>query len=176
MNKKGARALSLALLMILVSIGIVLASTLPYDQREPEAFRGIAWGTPVEEVQGLEFSKEGTATLRDLYSRTNKAAAPLVAVYTRPADEMRIGEASLSKIYYYFYDGAFYGVTAYFAGKDNYNKLLAACIKKFGEPTETEENGVAWRGEVAGISLSRSGVFSMDSEDLKEKMEEPPGF
>lgn len=153
-----------------------LANDLAFEEREPDGFRGIAWGTPVYEVEGLEFSKEGTAALRDLYKRTNQKAAAQVTVYSRPDDQLKIGEATLTRIYYYFYKDFFYGATAYFAGKDNYSKLLAACRKKFGEPDLIEENRVEWKGNQASVLLLPNGILSLDSEEIKEQMEEPEGF
>ncbi|GAB7025232.1 hypothetical protein [Geotalea toluenoxydans] len=153
-----------------------MANDLAFEEREPDGFRGIAWGAPVYEVEGLEFSKEGTAALRELYTRTNKQAAAQVTVYSRPDDQLKIGEATVTRIYYYFYKDLFYGATAYFAGKDNYNKLLAACRKKFGEPALMENDRAEWKGKQASVLLLPTGVLSIDSEEIKEQMEEPEGF
>lgn len=163
-------------LFVSLAAGGAMANTLPFEEREPDGFRDIPWGAPASQVEGLKFSAEGTTALRELYKRTKKQAAGQVSVYSRPTDRLKIGDASLSRIYYYFYDDLFYGATAYFAGRENYDKLLAACYRKFGEPTLTEADRVEWQGQSTTIVLSQKGFFSIDSEEIKDKMEEPEGF
>ncbi|WP_243372757.1 hypothetical protein [Geotalea sp. SG265] len=163
-------------LLLACAAGAAAAGNLPFEEQEPEGFRDITWGTPVSQVEGLKFSADGTAALRELYKRTRKQAAAQVSVYSRPGDRLKIGEGTLTRIYYYFYDDLFYGATAYFTGRDNYEKLLSACYKKFGEPTLTEADRVEWQGKSTSIVLSQKGVFSMDSEKIKDQMEEPEGF
>jgi hypothetical protein len=166
----------MGLSVLAVLAGSALAENTGLEGREPDGFRGIAWGTPIGEVDGLEFSREGTAALRELYQRTNREAAAQVAVYSRPADRLKIGDATMTRIYYYFYKDMFYGATAYFTGKDNYRKLLEACRKKFGEPGLIEEERMVWEGELASIFLSAKGFLTIDSEEIKRQMEEPEGF
>lgn len=174
--KLSAKMIVCLTMVLAVLAGSALANDLPFEEREPEGFRGIAWGTQLARVEGLVFSKDGTAALRELYKRTNKQAAPHVSVYERTDDLMKIGDATLTRIHYYFYSDQFYGATAYFSGKDSYNKLLSACYKKFGEPSLTVEDRVEWVGAKTNIVLSKKGFFSMDSEEIKDKMEEPEGF
>lgn len=174
--KMSAKMMILMTVVLLLFAGSSLANDLPFEEREPEGFRGIAWGTAASQVEGLVFSKEATAALQELYKRTNKQAAPYVSVYSRTGDRLKIGDAAMTRIHYYFYNDEFYGATTYFSGKDNYAKLLAACYKKFGEPSLTEEDRVEWVGAKASIVLSQKGFFSMDAEEIKDKMEEPEGF
>lgn len=174
--KLSVKMLFRTILVLVLFAGSALGNDVPFEEREPDGFRGIPWGTSASQVEGLVFSKDGTAALRELYKRTNKQAAPHVDVYSRADDPLKIGDAHLTRIHYYFYNGQFYGATAYFSGKDNYSKLLDACYKKFGAPSLTEEDRVEWVGAKASMVLSQKGFFSMDAEEIKDKMEEPEGF
>jgi hypothetical protein len=113
-------------------------------QNEPNGFRNIPWGTPIESVQAemakVEGAKEGAS---DLF-------------YKRRGDEMKIGEATLSDLAYNFYKGRFAGVLIDTKGITNEQSLIRAFSAQFGPGKQANRylNDFLWFGAVAEAYVS----------------------
>lgn len=110
-------------------------------QNEPDGFRGIPWGTPIEnhmaEMQRID-------------------AKDHLILYERNNDQMTIGGAELEKLRYIFYKGVFYSVMIDASGISNRIKLTDAFQSQFGAGVKPNRylNQFHWIGSKARISLN----------------------
>ncbi len=117
-------------------------------------FRGIPWGDPLPPGSGLRFyraeSEMGVPAGRD-------AVEPLHA-YSKDGDDLFLGKAELSVVYYYFWRGRFFGMSAATKSMRSKDALKEVCFERFGTPDRTEKfvmPGVryAWVGEGTVVFL-----------------------
>ena len=131
--------------LVLVLIVSFVGATLSFAQEkegfksgsEPDGFRGIKWGTPVNEIKDLE------------YKHTMKDGRK---VYIRIGDKMQIGNAQLDTIWYSFLDDKFYSVFVS-TKKGHCNELLAAVVSTFGEGYRTRFGETQYRGVITWADL-----------------------
>jgi len=150
--KKG---LSLVLVLVLIlSVGAFAF------QNEPEGFRGLKWGDPpTEDMKFLLDSDDMKA-------------------YTLPDDKMYLGDVTLYRIAYMFYEGRFTSVGIYYNGEDNYNLLETICKERYGEQ-EIDEGfyEMRWDSQKSFVILAydyvdEDGYLAIGSTPLTiEKME-----
>jgi hypothetical protein len=84
---------------------------------EPTGFKGIKWGTPLNEVQGMKFvstDEDGVET------------------YSKEGEELKIGPAKVEKIAYQFWKGRFFGVEISAKESKNCTALRDAVLDIFG--------------------------------------------
>lgn len=98
-------------------------------QNEPEGFRGLNWGDPPTE--NMQFLGEQFGNRR---------------VYFRLDDKLKMGQAPLQTVIYFFYGESekLFTVTLYFNGRSNYEELKTICRARFGEGTEEGTNSICW--------------------------------
>jgi len=137
---------------------------------EPVGFRDIRWGTDVSELSGME------------YLETDSNYIGGLQVYTKKGDDLRIGEAELTKIKYGFWKGKFYGVTIYTKGYGNWFGLKNAVFEKFGEgeyQIDKIEEIYSWIGDMTGMVMGydeiakegRLGIFSLEMDKQEKALE-----
>lgn len=107
--KKAIVVVLMALVILAFSLGVFAF------QNEPDGFRGLKWGDPL----GVDMA----------YSMT----IANTKLYTLRDDKMYLGDVSLYRIRYIFYEDRFMGVTLYFKGKENYGLLERICKERYGE-------------------------------------------
>ena len=107
---------------------------------EPTEFRGINWGTPIEDHQ-----KE----LVPLSTRGD------VAFYRRPTDQMSWGGAEIQKISYRYFKGRFSGSTLQLFGASHKKAITAKMFELFGTPEQPNKRvpQYFWTGEKAKVVL-----------------------
>jgi len=126
---------------VLVVVGIlVLALSLGAFafQNEPEEFRGLLWGDPpTEEMKFLVDSDDMKA-------------------YTLPDDKMYLGDVTLYRIAYMFFEGRFTSVGLYYNGEDNYKLLETICKERYGvqEVDEVSFYQMRWDGQKSFVILA----------------------
>lgn len=127
-----------ALAVALVALSIQMASAF---QNEPEGFRGIAWGTPLAQIQAKLRHEDGGGATRS---------------YRRAGENLSIGQAKLSAIHYLFYKSKFSGAMIEVrAGAGNASAILEASKARFGEPDSANDilERYFWVGERAQVAL-----------------------
>jgi len=149
------KVLSLVLVLVLaLSVGAFAF------QNEPEGFRGLKWGDPpTEDMKFLLDSDDMKA-------------------YTLPDDKMYLGDVTLYRIAYMFYEGRFTSVGIYYNGEDNYNLLETICKERYGEQ-EIDEGfyEMRWDSQKSFVILAydyvdEDGYLAIGSTPLTiEKME-----
>ncbi len=113
---------------------------------EPTGFRGINWGTLVNELPGMKYvSTDGDQ----------------VATYYRVGDDLKIGTAKVEKIGYQFWKGKFFGVEISARESKNCSALRDAVFETFGsglKPLKPNKSDFTQRylynGETAVVFLS----------------------
>lgn len=134
------------LLMILFMAGVLLIPSIAFTfQNEPDNFRGIKWGTNINELPNMQlYDTEGSA-----------------ARYTRKGDEMKIGDADLDAVYYSFSEGRFCSVFIQFSSLSNYYIIKQILFRKYGKGESlSPAEGYKWLGPSVNIVLG----YSKDSE------------
>ncbi len=117
---------------------VQLVCALAYEN-EPYDFRGIKWGSRIDEISDM---------LLDLDGGDFKA-------YTRKHDKMMIGDAKLNSLHYISYKDRFYCVRIEFTGPSNFNKIRNEFLRIYGEPGGRQhyDRHFYWGGENASITL-----------------------
>jgi hypothetical protein len=83
----------------------------------PASFRGLAWGSELTQIDGL-------------VPVTKPVSLP--NTYYRPDELLRLGQAQLRSVAYYFPKGRFTGVGITFEGQDNFFLLKDHLIELYG--------------------------------------------
>ena len=101
-------------------------------QNEPVDFRGIKWGTHIDQLPEMVFHAQ---------SGDSK-------VYFRKNDKLKFGAANLLQIWYFFSMDRLYSVVVTFEGFSNYNALKADLFKTYGAgyPLEGFQEKYRWMG------------------------------
>ncbi len=95
---------------------------LTYAQgKAPVEFRGLPWGTALDRAQ---------AQLTDLTPVTQPV--PLKGTYSRAGELLKLGEADIRSVAYYFPKGRLSGVGIVFEGEANYFLIKEHLIRQFG--------------------------------------------
>jgi hypothetical protein len=126
----------------IIALGLALSYSLcaAAMNNEPADFRGIDWGTPIENHQ--------------------KELVPLstngdLAYYRRPADQMSWGGAEIQKISYRYFKGRFSGSTLQLFGASNKKAITAKMFELYGAPEQPNKRvpQYYWTGEKAKVVL-----------------------
>jgi len=125
-------------------------------KNEPTGFRHIAWETPFSKVQSQMVLAEKGKTSN---------------YYTRKNDKMTIGGASLTAIYYRFYNKKFSAVMIVTKGIGNKKALIEAFEAQFGQPEKPNQfiDNYFWRGTTARVGIVCNSV-SNDCHSTMESM------
>lgn len=102
------------------------------SESENDGFRGIKWGTPLEEMES-----ELTLVGRDEGKR--------IQWFQKGDDDLSLGGAALESIHYVFYEGIFKRVAMVAKGAGNYNLLRQHLLESFGEATESTDTSLTWK-------------------------------
>lgn len=111
---------------------------------EPDGFRGIKWWTNIKELSGMRYIK----------------SAPIYGIvegYIRENDELKMGDALLKRILYWFWMGEnFYSVEIYTEGYINFDRLKEVVFEKFGEGSQPNKDveEYFWSGEITTMCLA----------------------
>jgi len=134
------------LVMTFYMVGMILTTTMVFAfQNEPDNFRGIKWGTNINDLPNMQLCD------------TERSAAK----YTRKGDEMKIGDADLDTVYYNFSKGSFCGVFIQFSSLSNYYIIKQILFRKYGKGESlSPAEGYKWHGPSVNIVLG----YSKDSE------------
>lgn len=123
-------------LSVLIVWLFVIAACAPYSRLqapavEIEGFRGIKWGTPVDQLRP-EMVFVGRNTGRD------------IEWYTRKDEDLFMGEATVESISYFFYQNLFNKVNITARGADNYEALKDYLLAKYGKATKSIRETYIW--------------------------------
>ncbi|MBA4358628.1 MAG: hypothetical protein C0405_12985 [Desulfovibrio sp.] len=108
----------------------------------PKDFRGLAWGTPLSQVEGL------VPVTRPV---------TLAGTYYRPDELLRLGQAEIRSVAYYFPKGTLTGVGIIFEGQDNFFLLKDYLIDFFG-PGRQMGDRYGWTWSTFFIDLRLRGA------------------
>lgn len=109
-------------------------------ENEPAGFGGLEWGSAVP---------DDMTYVRDI---------GFDSVFTRKSDTLRVGDATVGAIYYFFvYTEKLYRVEIYGTGRTDYGAIYDFLRELHGNADEGFEEGVrarhVWNGEVTRIEL-----------------------
>jgi hypothetical protein len=131
-----------------------------------KGFRGIPWGTPLEEVR-----KRFPDLVQETYGTEGEADH---FVRDRSSEEPRIDGVRFDRIEYHFRKGAFTGIVATIRTKAEglaFDTLRGKVEARSGKPDSTEAGRVAWRKGKATVEILRR----MNSVWLRVVREEEKG-
>lgn len=120
---------------------------LTYASRPaPTSFRGLAWGTPLAEAQ----ASAGLAPIT--------SPKTLRGAYHRPDELLKIGQADVRTIAYYFQKNVFMGAGVMFAGEANFFLIKDHLMELYG-PGRQVGDRYGWTWDTLSIDLRlRDGV------------------
>jgi len=149
--------------IIVVVILFIITSTVSFAfQNEPDGFRGIKWGTDIGDLPRMEY-------LRDYITDFGG-----IKIYINKEDELKIGDAAVSEIKYYFWKNKFYKVSASTNDLLNSGTLQHSCIDNFGDQVDFVASAYVWRGLVTKIMVTNpdynGGLFLMESVYMINKL------
>jgi hypothetical protein len=136
--------------------GLVLAVLLLFHgtsvlafQNEPDNFRGIKWGAAIGTLSNMKLIVEDGDD----------------KFYQRKNDKMKMGEATLDRIFYDFHRGRFYSVEIYFNFQSNFSIIKDTFFRMYGvgyQPNPSIEE-YWWFGHDIDIKLKYSERVKMGS-------------
>ena len=141
--------LTLALLLVCGASWADTGSSQFNEGTEPDGFRGIKWGTDLATVPGM----------------TMVGKTRVSSVYQKADDELKLGDATLTKILYYAYDGKFYEARLFMKEGEanwealkkeeakNWQALRAAMQERYGPGYEVGGGMFYYNGKETGISI-----------------------
>lgn len=103
--------------LMLITLVILSTGTSYAFKNEPDGFRGIKWGTDINTLSNM------TVVNSDGDTHT----------YERTGDEMKIGNAELAVLTYFFWKGKLCGIAIKTKGYTNWSALRNAVFAKFGK-------------------------------------------
>ncbi len=134
-DRKSA-ALFLKSFLLAVFVFLCSACSQPVMNSHPEAaFRGIKWGSSLNEVGALQVINN------EVHFKTA----------VRKNEALRLGDADLEKVTYTFIDDRFMKVEIDFTRYSNFSSILAYLIRHYGQPglSNKDHNIYRWKqGEV----------------------------
>jgi hypothetical protein len=139
---------------------------------EPYGLGGIAWGTNISTLQGMEHYRTDTS-----YGG--------IEFYIRKGEALRIGGETFQKVQYGFIGGTFYVGMIKTDGVASWNALKKAIFKHYGKGAKAFKNReeYLWTGEDVIMALRydedmKMGLFYIRSESIRDqtilKKNEPP--
>jgi hypothetical protein len=143
MNTKSGNKYWLKIGIPLVLVSIFVVSIYMYtgaNPREPDEFRGVRWGTPLDQLPGLHvLAEEG-----DYKFCENRY------------DKMAFEQVEVEKIVYGFYKNRFYNAMIYFRTSGKLAELKKALTRRHGDPIQPEqaENKYFWNGHTVDILMT----------------------
>jgi len=114
---------------------------------EPDGFRGIKWGTSIDDLAGMEYLETDPS-----YGGTLK--------YTKSNENLKIEAANLFLVKYGFWQGKFCSASIYTINPVNWYGLKEATFEKFragGQPNEDIEEFI-WSGPRTTMILQYSEI------------------
>jgi len=117
-------------------------------QNETDNFRGINWGTNINDISGMICIKCDDKHMKN---------------YIRKDDKLKIGDAEIKKIVYDFYKDRFLAVFIEFEGSDNFRFLKSTLSQLYGKGDQSNPyiEYFTWAGRDVGIA--------MEYKDIKNK-------
>jgi len=103
-----------------------------------DGFRGIKWAAPI---------KKHAHELIELRNEGNLIS------YKRKNEKMKIGDAKIESIFYYFYKGKFSTVNINSKGFENSEFLVLAFKAKFGKSPDMPIEFYSWENKAVTITL-----------------------
>lgn len=155
--------------VILVCLLGVFFTTSPVypGESEPSGFRGISWGTDISshaEKMSLAFTDKENGG---------------IDYYVREGDQLKVGEASVTGIYYGFLGGKLCKVKIETRGSKNFSALKEEFIDKYGEGVRIrgslcKEKYYWFGGEITSLLFEEDhckikGVLYMSSKEILAK-------
>ena len=124
---------------------LILPCNLFGFQNEPDSFRGIKWGTNINDISGMTCIE-----CDDKYQE----------FYIRKDDKMRIGDAEIKNISYGFYKDRFLSVIIQFEEHNNFKILKSKILQLFGKGNKPNPDieQYYWRGRDVGIALEYGDI------------------
>ena len=130
-------------------------------QEHPKDFRGIAWGTSIDDLDG--FKRVTRSGYRD--------------TYYRPGEDLTLYGADVESVAYYFPDGRLTGVGVVFSGEPNHFLIKDALIKRLGPGRQAAvQYGWTWPDFSIAIVRGQGERFALTYrwEPTATDMAEPP--
>ena len=133
--------------ILIVVLALVVGSfgTVHAFRKEPEGFRGIKWGTHIEKTKDLYFA--GPSQTWNVYRRNN--------------ENLKMGEATVREIEYYFYKQRFYSVRVRFFGEQNLlnvRKMLSDAYGRGIQHPKAYSVEYQWRGSKVDIHIEYDNI------------------
>lgn len=122
----------------------------------PREFRGIPWGAPVDQA------------VRAAGLTPVTSPRPLSGTFQRPGEDLRLGQAELRTVAYYFPKGQFRGVGILFEGEANFFLIKDHLLEQFGPGRQVGDRyGWTWPEFNIDLRLRESvGELRYTSEPL----------
>lgn len=121
----------------------------------PSGFQGLIWGETLSDFSESNSMQDVSAPLR------GKEIGPDEFAYMRLNHDNVIGGVSSFTILYFFWQDRFEAINAYSHGRDKFDQLSDAIIRKFGDPTSFENNEyvdrMVWTNAKVEMVLTLSG-------------------
>lgn len=95
---------------------------------DPESSRGIKWEANINELIGLNIASKDELQLSGDEKNDDN-----LKVYTRVGDKLKIGDANIEKIYYFFYKNRFCRTLFYFNSTSDYYKIKETLFHAYGK-------------------------------------------
>ncbi len=151
--KKGMKKKLIFLIITLclfLSKTFISAEDLPSHFKsgsEPDGFGGITWGTDITTLSDMEY----------IWTDLNVEE---IKIYTRPGDDLRIGDAKLEWLGYGFWKGKFYDVRIHFKGSKNFANIRDTVFENFGSgyKPNTMMDRYTWPGSKTYMTLEYNGI------------------
>lgn len=143
-------------------------------QNEPNGFRNIFWGTPIDSLKVIME-----------YNSSGEFKGEKIDYYTRKGDDLSIGSVNLKAIFYHFWKGKFTDVSIPFkaeASEDIVGRLSTILRIQFGNKCGYGERSYLkqynWTGKITTIIMEFDGVTYTEgilyfySTKLRDEMEQ----
>ncbi len=168
---------------LLVCSILSLCDTSFAYENEPNSFRGMKWGTPLDSFPTLK------------HFETVKRYGG-IEYYKKKEEVLKLGDVKLFLIKYGFWHNKFYEVEIWTQGEKNWTALKDLVFAQFGEGNKPDKDieEYIWNGTIANLNLvfnnveaeRRKGIvgllvghqeadlaiFKMTSVEIKKQMEE----
>jgi hypothetical protein len=114
-------------------------------ENEPTGFRGVAWGTPISQAQGVYLH--------------DHAVGDRVS-YRRAFEDLSVNGIPLTALYYDFFRARFEQAILV-SRRDTGNDLLRTFAARYGTPSQIKghRNQYFWAGAISSIVLTCSGRY-----------------
>jgi hypothetical protein len=126
--------------IVVLALVVGLVGTVHGFSNEPEDFRGIKWGTHIDQCKELYFVEPSVTWM--LYQRNN--------------ENLKMDEAKFEQIEYYFYKDRFHSVKAHYVGEQNLLNLKKTLSSAHGRGIKHVKGYSVvyqWRGSKVGINI-----------------------